>query len=67
MKIQVSTKSVYGIDRTYPESKEAKLLCELTGKKTLDHLALRIIKELGVEVEYILPHGVNGGKDGANG
>lgn len=58
MKIQVSIKSVYGIDRTYPESKEAKLLCTLTGKKTLDHLALRIIKELGIEVEYVLPHSV---------
>lgn len=51
MQITVLIKSVYGNELIYPVSDNAKLLADLTGKKTLTKEALATIKKLGYEVE----------------
>ena len=44
------TKNVYGNELIYPDNMIAKLLIDLTGKKTAGAADLRIIKRLGYEV-----------------
>jgi hypothetical protein len=55
MRITVSIKHVYGNELIYPVSENAKLLADLTGKKTLTRQALATIKKLGYEVEVETP------------
>lgn len=54
MKIQVYIRCVYGSTRVYPVCPKALALAKLSGATTLTPEALRIIKELGYELE-ILP------------
>ena len=44
------TKNVYGNELIYPDNVIAKLLIDLTGKKTAGAADLRIIKRLGYAV-----------------
>ena len=53
MKVQVKTRKIYNVDRIYPSNKTASLFAVLVGKKTLSTHQLRIIKELGFEVEIV--------------
>jgi hypothetical protein len=53
MKIQVMVKTVYGKDLIYPVCETARLLAELTRKKTLDEVELALIKKLGFTVEFV--------------
>ena len=55
MKIQVLIKSVYGVDKIYPQCEKARLFAELTRKVTLDERDLSIVKALGYDVEELTP------------
>lgn len=54
MKIQYYTKNVYGNDCNYPASEDAKLVTELTGRKTLSDKDLQILRNRGNEVEKVM-------------
>ena len=47
MKLVVSKKNVYGIERVYPECNKAKLFANISGKKTLLPEVIELIKKLG--------------------
>ena len=51
MTITVQIKSVYGNEMIYPICNTAKLLADLTGKKTLTRSAIDQIKALGYTIE----------------
>ena len=55
MKIQVLIKSVYGVDKIYPQCEKARLFAELTRKVNLDERDLSIVKALGYDVEELTP------------
>ncbi len=50
MEIKVIVKNVYGNTNVYPACPTAKILCQLTGRKTLTHTDLQNIKALGYNV-----------------
>ena len=43
----------YGRDRIYPKNDTAKTLVKLTGKATFNESDLRLIQDLGFEIEWI--------------
>ena len=47
MKLVVSKKNVYGVERVYPICKKAKLFANISGNKTLLPEVIEMIKELG--------------------
>jgi hypothetical protein len=51
MKILVTIKSVYGIDKVYPACEKATTLCYLLKKTTLTDRDITRIKQLGFEIE----------------
>lgn len=51
MQITVRLDPVYGRDLFYPTSSEAKTICELCRKKTLNRNQLKICKDVGWDVE----------------
>jgi len=53
--IKVEVKNVYGVERIYPICEYAKKFSMLTNTKTLDKDNIRIIKQLGFEIEAIRP------------
>jgi hypothetical protein len=55
MKIQVTLKQVYGVERFYPHCDKAKIFCKLVKQGTLTRQDLQHIKQLGVEVEVVQP------------
>lgn len=44
---EVSIKNVYGVDKMYPLNKQARLLAELAGTRTLTDHACKIAEEMG--------------------
>lgn len=50
-KVVVEIKTVYGNERIYPVSDNAKLFAQLVRKKTLDLADIAIIESLGYEIE----------------
>lgn len=57
MKIKVEIRNVYGKRLVYPACETAKLLCRLTGSKTLPWDKVQDVKELGYEIETITSEG----------
>lgn len=55
MKIHVEIKIVYGVERVYPACELARGFAALTGGATLTDRALRIIKDMGVEIVDVTP------------
>jgi len=53
--IKVEVKNVYGVERIYPVCEDAKKFSMLTNNKTLDKDDIRIIKQLGFEIEATRP------------
>ena len=53
MKIQVTTKMVYGQPMTYPVCEKAKLFAILTNTKTFQDKHLRAIFKLGYAIEQV--------------
>ena len=51
MTIIVEIKQVYGNKTIYPVCEQAKLLCKLSGNKTLTTKSINLIKQLGYEIE----------------
>lgn len=49
----VEIKNVYGVERIYPANETAKILTNMTGKKTLERDNVERIKKLGIAVEVI--------------
>jgi hypothetical protein len=49
----VRIEKVYGVERIYPSNETAKILTNMTGKKTLDRDNIERIKKLGIAVEVI--------------
>lgn len=52
MKITVRIANVYGKPTVYPVCEKAKLFTTLTGKKTLSGADCRIMRELGVKIDW---------------
>ena len=50
MKITLAVKRNYGTEHIYPVCDAAKKLTELTGKKTLSHNDIKIIRDLGYTI-----------------
>jgi len=48
--IEVETREVYGAITVYPFNERAKLICRLTGCKTLRHTDITTCRELGFEI-----------------
>jgi hypothetical protein len=55
MRIQVEIKSVYGRDTVYPACPDARRFADISGAKTLTDRTLRLVRELGYEIEVIHP------------
>lgn len=55
MKITVRLKTVYGNELIYPADKRAELFARLTKKKTLTIEEIKILEELGYEIEIEQP------------
>lgn len=55
MTITVSIRNHYGTQFIYPICDAAQKLCALTGKKTLSHRDIDIIKYLGYSIEVQQP------------
>jgi hypothetical protein len=51
--VQIELRSAYGHDRVYPKNLTAFAFCSLTGRKTLSDADLRVIQELGFELEWV--------------
>lgn len=51
--VAVQIRNSYGVDRIYPMNATAQLLCKLTGRKTLYEADLKVLMELGYEVEWV--------------
>ena len=49
----VEIKNVYGVERIYPVNETAKILTNMTGKKTLEKENIERIKKLGIAVEVV--------------
>ena len=47
MKLVVSKKNVYGVERVYPICNKAKLFANISGNKTLLPEVIELIKKLG--------------------
>ena len=54
MNITYYVKTIYGEDRRYPVSEDAKMLCALMGTKTLTTSALVILTQHGYRAKLIL-------------
>lgn len=50
---QFQTKSVYGNDLIYPVNDTAKKLVQLTGRKTVDKIQLKMMESLGFTLEFV--------------
>jgi hypothetical protein len=57
VKIQITIRNVYGVERAYPVCRAAQTFAEIAGTKTLEPGTLAKIQRLGYEVEYVV-HGV---------
>jgi len=55
MNITVSIKSHYGTQYIYPVCDAAQCFCDLTGKKTLSHRDIDLIKYLGYSINVQQP------------
>ena len=51
MNITVRVKNNFGNRAIYPVSSDAQTFCELAGTKTLTDETIRLVKELGYEVQ----------------
>jgi hypothetical protein len=50
MNATFTVKTVYGSDLIYPVCRTAKVLTELTGKKTLNEREIRNLQSIGVQI-----------------
>lgn len=55
MKIQVQVKNVYGKETIYPICPIALNFARLVGQKTLTRDNIKIIKDMGYEIEAVHP------------
>ena len=53
MKLKVTTKHVYGVNKIYPACRNSKLLAELAGTTTLTESAIHLLIKLGYEFEQV--------------
>ena len=53
--ITIKIVNKYGNDLNYPVCNDAKLLCELTGKKTFSNADLFTVKGLGYQIKVETP------------
>ena len=53
MKIEVSIKNVYGVERIYPMCKISNSFTRLMRKRTLDRDEIQEIKSMGYTVEVV--------------
>lgn len=51
--VQLQLRSAYGQDRVYPKNITAFAFCALTGRKTFSDADLKVIRELGFELEWV--------------
>lgn len=53
MSVQVRISNQYGNRRIFPVNAQAKIFAEIAGQKTLSDNHIKLIKELGFDVEVI--------------
>jgi len=53
MKIQVQTKTKYGNTLIYPICDRALAFASIAGKKTLSQTDIKLIKQIGIEIEEL--------------
>ena len=53
--IQIEVKVHYGVERFYPICDTGKVFAQLTNSKTLSDDSLRLIKQLGYDIEVKQP------------
>lgn len=53
MKLEIETKNVYGNDLIYPKNETAQKFAVLLKKKTLTIEELKLIKELGFQINQV--------------
>jgi len=51
--LEVSIKTVYGVERIYPMNDAAKMLANLLGRKTFNTKDLESLKNLGYEIKQV--------------
>ena len=54
MDITYYTQRNYGSDQLYPVSKDAVMVCELMGTKTITYSAIKILKDNGATIAEVL-------------
>jgi hypothetical protein len=54
MEITYYIKDVWGQERLYPVSKDAVMICKLTGKKTLPEWAIDLVEANGATITKVL-------------
>jgi hypothetical protein len=55
MTIKVQIRSVYGRDTVYPACPDAARFASIAGTKTLCDHTLRMVRQLGYEIEVVHP------------
>jgi hypothetical protein len=53
MKISINIRNVYGVEQAYPACDDAETFAKIAGTKTLQPATLRLIAELGYEIEVV--------------
>jgi len=53
MEIKVSIKTVYGVERIYPQCKISQSFSRLMRKRTFDREEIQEIKSMGYEIQVI--------------
>ena len=55
MQIKVEIRSIYGRDTVYPACPDARRFADIAGTKTLSNDTLRLISQLGYEIQVMHP------------
>lgn len=53
MKIKIQSRSIYGKVRNFPMCEKSELFAKFCGKKCLNAKRLKILKELGYQIELV--------------
>jgi hypothetical protein len=59
-KVMIQVKNVYGNELLYPANETAELFTKLLGTKTFSVSQLKLIQELGFEIEQAAPNFLKG-------
>ena len=58
MRIELISKSVYGVVKFYPANEEAKVIAEIAGQKTISPAMIALCRKLNAEIVDVSPRQV---------